>query len=205
MTFPSGRLTDGTWLVANDAERDAIGSDDGLQADQRCFNLTNKRHESCVSVDGAAASTWSGIVKFAEVKTHADPSNDPDTQVAWYSIGQQVATTGATTDFVVFTIDDTVDAVYRFTFDVTVFADGDASKTDREVHSVIVQVHSSGTKVISDAIIVVHPVGAPTVTIGGFFLTGTDVVIRIADSASPTTVNMDGDFKAQRMKESITP
>jgi hypothetical protein len=203
MTFPSGRLTDGTWLVANDAERDAIGSDDGLQADQRCFNLTNKRHESCVSVDGAAASTWSGIVKFAEVKTHADPSNDPDTQVAWYSIGQQITTTNGNTDTTVFIVDSSIDALYRFEFSITAFLNGNAGQFDCETWILLVDV-TGGTPAITATEQSSDEKGAPAFEISDFVLSGNNVQVRISDTSSQT-VNLMGDFKGQRMKESITP
>lgn len=59
MSFPTGRLPDGTWVVADGTERDAIGSNDGLAAGDRAWNQTDDEYDLCESVDGADSSTWS--------------------------------------------------------------------------------------------------------------------------------------------------
>ncbi len=65
MTQPNQRLPDGTWVAATEAIRDAIGSNEGLIAGQRCLTLVgdtghqDNEIDVCESVDGDDASTWS--------------------------------------------------------------------------------------------------------------------------------------------------
>jgi hypothetical protein len=49
------------WLPANAAARDAIGSEDDLEADAICMLADTKVLYYCVSVDGGSASTWAAL------------------------------------------------------------------------------------------------------------------------------------------------
>jgi len=58
MTFPSGKTHGDTWIAADAAERDAIGSNESLRVGDICvLNSDGTRHQ-CVSVDGGDSSTW---------------------------------------------------------------------------------------------------------------------------------------------------
>jgi hypothetical protein len=49
------------WLPADAAARDAIGSDDDLEANALCMLADTKALYYCVSVDGGSASTWAAL------------------------------------------------------------------------------------------------------------------------------------------------
>lgn len=50
-----------TWAAANDAARDAIGSDNGLSVGDILFNTDTRTIWYCVSVDGGSSSTWAPV------------------------------------------------------------------------------------------------------------------------------------------------
>jgi hypothetical protein len=73
------------WLPADAAARDAIGSDDDLEADALCMLADTKAMYYCVSVDGAAASTWAALPATGSV---SGPGLSTDLAVArWDGAG----------------------------------------------------------------------------------------------------------------------
>ena len=59
MTFPSGgRGADGRWRAANTTERDAIGSNEGLEVNDFCVVLADGGEYICLTVAGTDSSTW---------------------------------------------------------------------------------------------------------------------------------------------------
>ena len=65
-TYPSHYRATKTWRVADNAERDALGSDDGLAVDDIGYTEDTNDLFFVVSVDGAASSTWAAISSAAE-------------------------------------------------------------------------------------------------------------------------------------------
>lgn len=73
------------WLVADSAERDALGSDDDLAENDLAFQVDTLGMSYCVSVDGGSASTWAGIAATGNV---AGPGSSTDNAVArWDGTG----------------------------------------------------------------------------------------------------------------------
>jgi hypothetical protein len=73
------------WLPADAAARDAIGSDDDLEADALCMLADTKAMYYCVSVDGGSASTWAALPATGNV---AGPGASTDLAVArWDGAG----------------------------------------------------------------------------------------------------------------------
>ena len=59
MTFPSGgRGSNGRWRPATNVERDAIGSNEGLQVGDVCVVLADAGEYRCTAVTGPNSSTW---------------------------------------------------------------------------------------------------------------------------------------------------
>ena len=52
MPEPTGRSPDGTWIAADNTERNAIGTDDGLVVGQRCLTLDAIEIDVCELVAG---------------------------------------------------------------------------------------------------------------------------------------------------------
>jgi len=67
------------WSVADAAERDALGSDDDLAANDLLFKRDDQTVWYCVSVDGAAASTWASISSAGDV---TGPAGATDNAIA---------------------------------------------------------------------------------------------------------------------------
>lgn len=73
------------WLVADATERDALGSDDNLAANDLAFQVDTLGVNYCVSVDGGAASTWAPIAATGNV---AGPGASTDNAIArWDGAG----------------------------------------------------------------------------------------------------------------------
>ncbi len=87
------------WLVADAAERDALGSDDDLAENDLAFQIDTLGVNYCVSVDGGSASTWAGIAATGNV---AGPGVSTDNAVARFD-----GAGGATLQNSVVIIDDT--------------------------------------------------------------------------------------------------
>ena len=58
MTYPLAKFSPGHWLAADAAERDAIGSREGLRVANFCTTEDDGTRSQCASVDGLDASTW---------------------------------------------------------------------------------------------------------------------------------------------------
>ena len=87
------------WLVADATERDALGSDDDLAANDLAFQADTTGILYCVSVDGGAASTWAAIAATGNV---VGPGASTDNAIArWDGAG------GATIQDSLVIVDDT--------------------------------------------------------------------------------------------------
>lgn len=64
------------WSVADATERDALGSDDELEADDLLYQQDVAAFYTCASVDGASASTWTALA------TPVGPASATDNAVA---------------------------------------------------------------------------------------------------------------------------
>lgn len=75
MTFPKAKVA-GLWICTDSAQRDAIGSEEGLQVDDLCIKLDNRTYHIATSVDGPNASTWIQVnTEFEDVMVHGQSGN----------------------------------------------------------------------------------------------------------------------------------
>lgn len=78
MTAPLAVGKNAQWLWFNDAQRDAIGLNDGLGVGHYGYSVQNSRWERCTAVQ-PTSSTWTGGAPTLDVLSHTPPLNDTDT------------------------------------------------------------------------------------------------------------------------------